>query len=71
MAQPGDWRAVLRETDLDTASLIVQLQLQDSYELARSFDGVPDAVLAEQLHREELRSLQAEFPSRVSKPQVW
>ena len=60
----GDWQDVLRHTDIETARLIVQLQLEDSYELARTFGGDPDAVLAETLHRQELRQLQADFPSR-------
>lgn len=64
MAFWGDWKAVLHDADIDTARLIVQLQLEDSFELARNFDGIPDAVLAEKLHRNELKKLQEEFPSR-------
>lgn len=64
MAEHGDWKDVLANADIETARLIVQLQLADSFELSRTFDGVPDAVLAEELHREDLKKLLADLTNR-------
>lgn len=64
MATWGDWKQVLAAADIDTARLIVQLQLEDSHKLAQIFYRTPDAVLAERLLRAELKKLQAELPSR-------
>ena len=61
----ADWKDVLNGTDIETAQLIVQLQLEDAEAVtpnARHLNPRSDANLARRLCENELRQLQSDFP---------
>lgn len=62
-----DWRDVLNNADIDTARLIVQLQMEDAATLStnvRSLAVGHDAEMAHRLFEQELRELQGDLPNR-------
>ncbi|KAK3714051.1 hypothetical protein LTR37_008080 [Vermiconidia calcicola] len=61
------WKDVLRNADVDTARLIVQLQMEDAAALTKTPRNHPprsDADLARKLFEDELKQIEGELPNR-------